>query len=417
MTSETYRRNRRNCIRLVECLWALKNLVLSCVVHFIEAFIMTNIFALTKYSCAVLEKREMFCNESLKMCDACYKCEYKVLSVCSSYSTLTSDVSPMTFLLCWVPCPRWCSSHCVPSRPLSDEWCIPDDLPLALGALCSSYSTLMSDVSPITCLLCWVPCPQWCGSHCVPSRLLSDEWCVPDDLPLVLGALPPVMWLSLRPVSSVEWWVMCPWWLASCVGCPAPSDVALTASRLVCWVMSDVSPMTCLLCWVPCPRWCGSHCVPSRLLSDEWCVPDDLPLVLGALPPVMWLSLRPVSSVEWWVMCPWLLASCVGCPAPQWCGSHCVPSRLLSDEWCVPDDLPLVLGALPPSDVALTASRLVCCLQLCEIYERVSGARMHAAYVRPGGVDRVSYSPIGGATIRSRERCRTNGAKGYFDFL
>lgn len=29
-------------------------------------------------------------------------------------------------------------------------------------------------------------------------------------------------------------------------------------------------------------------------------------------------------------------------------------------------------------------------LQLCEFYERVSGARMHAAYVRPGGVDRVS---------------------------
>ena len=27
-------------------------------------------------------------------------------------------------------------------------------------------------------------------------------------------------------------------------------------------------------------------------------------------------------------------------------------------------------------------------LQLCEFYERVSGARMHAAYVRPGGVDR-----------------------------
>lgn len=26
--------------------------------------------------------------------------------------------------------------------------------------------------------------------------------------------------------------------------------------------------------------------------------------------------------------------------------------------------------------------------KLCEFYERVSGARMHAAYVRPGGVDR-----------------------------
>ena len=28
----------------------------------------------------------------------------------------------------------------------------------------------------------------------------------------------------------------------------------------------------------------------------------------------------------------------------------------------------------------------VCCFQLFEFYERVSGARMHAAYVRPGGV-------------------------------
>lgn len=26
------------------------------------------------------------------------------------------------------------------------------------------------------------------------------------------------------------------------------------------------------------------------------------------------------------------------------------------------------------------------CVQLCEFYERVSGGRMHAAYVRPGGV-------------------------------
>lgn len=30
--------------------------------------------------------------------------------------------------------------------------------------------------------------------------------------------------------------------------------------------------------------------------------------------------------------------------------------------------------------------------QLFEFYERVSGARMHAAYVRPGGVDRVRFS-------------------------
>ena len=29
-------------------------------------------------------------------------------------------------------------------------------------------------------------------------------------------------------------------------------------------------------------------------------------------------------------------------------------------------------------------------VQMMEFYERVSGARMHAAYVRPGGVDRVS---------------------------
>lgn len=29
------------------------------------------------------------------------------------------------------------------------------------------------------------------------------------------------------------------------------------------------------------------------------------------------------------------------------------------------------------------------CLQMMELYERVSGARMHAAYVRPGGVAQV----------------------------
>ena len=30
-------------------------------------------------------------------------------------------------------------------------------------------------------------------------------------------------------------------------------------------------------------------------------------------------------------------------------------------------------------------------LQTFEFYERVSGARMHAAYVRPGGVNQVKY--------------------------
>ena len=34
-----------------------------------------------------------------------------------------------------------------------------------------------------------------------------------------------------------------------------------------------------------------------------------------------------------------------------------------------------------------------CYLQLMEFYERVSGARMHAAYVRPGGVSQVRSSP------------------------
>lgn len=32
----------------------------------------------------------------------------------------------------------------------------------------------------------------------------------------------------------------------------------------------------------------------------------------------------------------------------------------------------------------------LCLLQMFEFYERVSGARMHAAYVRPGGVHQVS---------------------------
>ena len=31
------------------------------------------------------------------------------------------------------------------------------------------------------------------------------------------------------------------------------------------------------------------------------------------------------------------------------------------------------------------------CPQLMEFYERASGARMHAAYVRPGGVSQVIY--------------------------
>lgn len=32
----------------------------------------------------------------------------------------------------------------------------------------------------------------------------------------------------------------------------------------------------------------------------------------------------------------------------------------------------------------------LCPIQMFEFYERVSGARMHAAYVRPGGVHQVS---------------------------
>ena len=35
-------------------------------------------------------------------------------------------------------------------------------------------------------------------------------------------------------------------------------------------------------------------------------------------------------------------------------------------------------------------SCMLCLLQMMEFYERVSGARMHAAYVRPGGVALVS---------------------------
>lgn len=35
----------------------------------------------------------------------------------------------------------------------------------------------------------------------------------------------------------------------------------------------------------------------------------------------------------------------------------------------------------------------VCPVKMFEFYERVSGARMHAAYVRPGGVHQVSRFP------------------------
>ena len=38
-------------------------------------------------------------------------------------------------------------------------------------------------------------------------------------------------------------------------------------------------------------------------------------------------------------------------------------------------------------------SCMLCLLQMMEFYERVSGARMHAAYVRPGGVALVSVNP------------------------
>lgn len=41
----------------------------------------------------------------------------------------------------------------------------------------------------------------------------------------------------------------------------------------------------------------------------------------------------------------------------------------------------------------------VCPFKMFEFYERVSGARMHAAYVRPGGVHQVS-GPVGARTRR-----------------
>lgn len=34
------------------------------------------------------------------------------------------------------------------------------------------------------------------------------------------------------------------------------------------------------------------------------------------------------------------------------------------------------------------------CCQMMEFYERVSGARLHAAYVRPGGVAQVIMSTV-----------------------
>ncbi len=39
----------------------------------------------------------------------------------------------------------------------------------------------------------------------------------------------------------------------------------------------------------------------------------------------------------------------------------------------------------------LATIELVDILQMFEFYERVSGARMHAAYVRPGGVHQVRF--------------------------
>lgn len=44
------------------------------------------------------------------------------------------------------------------------------------------------------------------------------------------------------------------------------------------------------------------------------------------------------------------------------------------------------------SDLSSTVPVTLDSFQMFEFYERVSGARMHAAYVRPGGVHQVRFS-------------------------
>ena len=44
----------------------------------------------------------------------------------------------------------------------------------------------------------------------------------------------------------------------------------------------------------------------------------------------------------------------------------------------------------------------VLCLQMMEFYERVSGARMHAAYIRPGGVAQVTKQFMAEALSRKK---------------
>lgn len=44
------------------------------------------------------------------------------------------------------------------------------------------------------------------------------------------------------------------------------------------------------------------------------------------------------------------------------------------------------------SDLSCSVPVTLDSFQMFEFYERVSGARMHAAYVRPGGVHQVGFS-------------------------
>ena len=61
-------------------------------------------------------------------------------------------------------------------------------------------------------------------------------------------------------------------------------------------------------------------------------------------------------------------------------GGHCPRVATL----CWQSDICLFIRCI--ACVIVTKRILTLCLQMMEFYERVSGARMHAAYVRPGGV-------------------------------
>ena len=68
---------------------------------------------------------------------------------------------------------------------------------------------------------------------------------------------------------------------------------------------------------------------------------------------------------------------------------------MLASDWLVPVHLFFFFFVTNSASCCLMyiSFAINCYLQLMEFYERVSGARMHAAYVRPGGVSQVRSSP------------------------